>query len=352
MVDADASLPLPWLDEPLGRALRQGAHALLVHGPEGIGQFELGLTLAKAWLCEGTAEQRSHGAGCGVCRSCHLIEARSHPDLLVLIPELLRESLGWAGESEEGGWEKGSKSKPSKEIKVEAVRTAVSFAQTTSARGRGKVLVLHPAERMNAVAANTLLKTLEEPPGNARFVLSSAAPDSLLPTIRSRCQAVPLVLPPQDAAAAWLSARGVNDAAALLAACGGKPLQALEWHEEGIDAKLWPKIPALLARGDALPFMAWPLPRLVETLQKVCHDALRVSAGAAPRYFPLVSMRAAEIHALGAWWRDLQRIAEYAEHPWSAGLMVEALVDSARKALSEPAVSGRRSGVKSVHLPA
>jgi len=122
MVDADASLPLPWLDEPLGRALRQGAHALLVHGPEGIGQFELGLTLAKAWLCEGTAEQRSHGAGCGVCRSCHLIEARSHPDLLVLIPELLRESLGWAGESEEGGWEKGSKSKPSKEIKVEAVR--------------------------------------------------------------------------------------------------------------------------------------------------------------------------------------------------------------------------------------
>jgi len=220
MVDADASLPLPWLDEPLGRALRQGAHALLVHGPEGIGQFELGLTLAKAWLCEGTAEQRSHGAGCGVCRSCHLIEARSHPDLLVLIPELLRESLGWAGESEEGGWEKGSKSKPSKEIKVEAVRTAVSFAQTTSARGRGKVLVLHPAERMNAVAANTLLKTLEEPPGNARFVLSSAAPDSLLPTIRSRCQAVPLVLPPQDAAAAWLSKRNAGKSARYAELCG------------------------------------------------------------------------------------------------------------------------------------
>ena len=354
MVDADASLPLPWLDEPLGRALRQGAHALLLHGPEGIGQFELGLTLAKAWLCEGTAEQRSHGAGCGVCRSCHLVEARSHPDLLVLIPELLRESLGWmnTGEGEEGGSEKGSKAKPSKEIKVEAVRAAVSFAQTTSARGRGKVLVLHPAERMNAIAANTLLKTLEEPPGNARFVLSSAAPDSLLPTIRSRCQALRLVLPPQDVAGAWLSARGVNDADALLAACGGKPLQALEWHQEGIDAELWPKIPALLARGDALPFRGWPLPRLVETLQKVCHDVLSVSAGAAPRYFPEGSVRAARIDALGIWWRDLQRIGEHAEHPWIAGLMVEALVDSARKALSEPAVSGRRSGVKSVHLPA
>jgi len=63
-------------------------------------------------------------------------------------------------------------------------------------------------------------------------------------------------------------------------------------------------------------------------------------------------VRAARIDALGIWWRDLQRIGEHAEHPWIAGLMVEALVDSARKALSEPAVSGRRSGVKSVHLPA
>ncbi len=225
----------------------QRAHALLLHGPEGVGQFELGLALAQAWLCEGPAERRPHGAGCGARRSCHLIDARSHPDLLVLVPEALRESLGWsnAGDGEEGGGsEKGSKAKPSKEIKVEAVRAAVGFAQTTSARGRGKVLVLHPAERMNAIAANTLLKTLEEPPGAARFVLSSAAPDALLPTIRSRCQALRLVLPPHAAAAAWLSARGVAEATALLAACGGKPLQALAWHEEGIDARLWPRIPA------------------------------------------------------------------------------------------------------------
>jgi len=347
-------LALPWLAEPLQRALRQGAHALLLHGPEGVGQFELGLTLAKAWLCEGASERRPHGAACGACASCHLVESRSHPDLLVLIPEVLRESLGWgtAGEGEEGGSEKGSKAKPSKEIKVEAVRAAVAFAQTTSARGRGKVLVLHPAERMNPIAANTLLKTLEEPPGDARFALCSGAPDALLPTIRSRCQALPLRLPPHDEAVAWLSARGVGDAAALLAACGGRPLQALGWHEEGVDVRLWPKIPGLLARGDAVTFMGWPLPRMIETLQKVCHDALSVSAGAAPRYFPAGSVRAAEIDALGAWWKDLQRIGEFAEHPWSAGLMVESLVDSARKALSEPLVSGRRGGVHSVHLPA
>jgi DNA polymerase III subunit delta' len=354
MVASAAMLELPWLAGPLQRALRQGAHALLLHGPEGVGQFELGLSLAKAWLCEGTREQRPQGAACRACASCRLVESRSHPDLLVLIPEALRETLGWgaAGEGEEGGSEKGSKGKPSKEIKVEAVRAAVAFAQTTSARGRGKVLVLHPAERLNPIAANTLLKTLEEPPGDARFALSSAAPDALLPTIRSRCQALPLRLPPHDEAVAWLSSRGVADAAAWLTACGGSPMQAHAWHEEGFDMKLWPKIPALLARGDALPFMAWPLPRLIETLQKVCHDALSVSAGAAPRYFPAGSVRAAGIGALGLWWKELQRIGEFAEHPWSAGLMVESLVDAARKALSEPPVSGRRTAVPSVHLPA
>ena len=92
-----------------------------------------------------------------------------------------------AGEAKAGG-----KKQPSKEIKVEAVRGAVAFAQTTPAREAGKVVVLHPAERMNGIAANALLKTLEEPAGSARFILSCSAPEALLPTIRSRCQAFAL----------------------------------------------------------------------------------------------------------------------------------------------------------------
>ncbi|HEY9022955.1 MAG TPA: DNA polymerase III subunit delta', partial [Burkholderiaceae bacterium] len=189
MVGADGAIPLPWLAEPLQRALReQRSHALLVHGPSGVGQFELALGLAQGWLCE--AAEDGAPRPCGRCAACHLVRARSHPDLLVLVPEALRAALGWEpdGDADDGS-DKASKAKPSKDIKVEAVRAAVAFAQTTSARGRGKVVVLHPAERMNGISANTLLKTLEEPPGAARFVLSSAAPDALLPTIRSRCQA-------------------------------------------------------------------------------------------------------------------------------------------------------------------
>ena len=178
---------LPWLAAPLRRTLEtQGAHALLIHGPGGVGQFELALALAKGWLCEASAPPLADRP-CGRCASCKLHAARSHPALLVLIPEALRAPLGWdadGSEGEEGG--EGGKRKPSKDIRVEAVRAAIAFAPTTSARGRGKVVVVHPAERMNEVAASAFLKTLEEPAGDARFLLCSAAPAALLPTIRSR----------------------------------------------------------------------------------------------------------------------------------------------------------------------
>ena len=191
--DAPDVPALPWLAAPLGRALEtQTAHALLLHAPGGVGQFELGLLLAQGWLCESTSVPLGERP-CGPCASCRLVAAHSHPDLLVLVPEALREGLGWAAaDAEEGGEDKAGKKKPSKEIRVDEVRAAIALALTTSSRGRGKVIVIHPAERMNAIAANAFLKTLEEPAGEARFVLCTAAPDGLLPTIRSRCQAIAL----------------------------------------------------------------------------------------------------------------------------------------------------------------
>ena len=334
MVGPDGQPPLPWLNALLRQTLAtQRAHALLLHGPQGVGQFELAITLAQAWLCE-AAEDAARP--CGVCASCRLAQAHSHPDLLVLLPEALQEPLGWARADDEGTPERATKTKtPSKEIKVEAVRAAVSFAQTTSARGRVKVVVLHPAERMNAVSANTLLKTLEEPPGNARFVLGCAAPEALLPTIRSRCQSVPMALPPTGQATAWLAEQGVSEPGVLLAATGGQPQEALDWSRQGIDAALWLRLPALVGQGAATAFAAWPLARTVDALQKLCHDAACLAAGAAPRYFPAASIRAgAEPAALSAWMRELNRVARHAEHPWNAGLMAESLVQQGQRALA------------------
>ncbi|MDB5998404.1 MAG: polymerase subunit delta, partial [Rhizobacter sp.] len=109
MVGADGQLPLPWLAEPLRHALKtQHAHALLVYGASGVGQFELSMTLAQAWLCESKDDTPKP---CGKCASCRLVQAHSHPDLMVLLPEALQESLGWG--PGEGAEAKASKAKPS-----------------------------------------------------------------------------------------------------------------------------------------------------------------------------------------------------------------------------------------------
>ena len=348
MVGADGQLPLPWLEPLLRRTLdAQHAHALLLHGPRGVGQFEMALTLAQAWLCEAAEAARP----CGVCPACRLVQSHSHPDLLVLLPEALQPVLGWSADAgDEARAERTGKAKPSTEIKVDAVRGAVHFAQTTAARGHAKVVVLHPAERMNPIAANTLLKTLEEPAGQARFILSCAAPDVLLATIRSRCQAVAMDLPDSAQATAWLQAQGAVEPAVLLAGAGGQPQEVLEWIAQGLDAAGWARLPEAVRLGQPQAFAGWPLPRVVDALQKLCHDASCIAAGAEPRYFPSASLKVGRhLAELGEWMRELNRIARRADHPWNAGLVTESLVQQGQRALGGVALGEAPRPRDSVH---
>ena len=351
---AEASLVprLPWLAQPLRRALEtQTAHALLLHGPGGVGQFELALLLAQGWLCESTTMPLGERP-CGVCASCRLVLARSHPDLLVLVPETMREALGWTNsDAEEGGEERSAgKKKPSKEIRVEEIRAAIGLALTTSSRGRGKAIVIHPAERMNGVAANAFLKTLEEPAGDARFLLCSAAPDALPATIRSRCQAIALALPPADVAIEWLRGQGVEAPEVLLVGCGGQPQDALALAQLGVDGAAWQALPDRVAAAEVTALRGWPLPLVVDALQKLCHDALCIAAGAEPRYFLVPSLpRQADMAALVHWANELHRFARHADHPWNVELSVESLVEQGREALRTPRSPRRGSKVESLH---
>ena len=345
--DASGADPraLPWLATPLRHTLEsQRAHALLIHGPGGVGQFELALALAKGWLCEAT-DRPIADRPCGRCASCKLHAAQSHPDLLVLMPEAMRESLGWdlGGGNEGEEVAEGSKRKPSKDIRIEAVRVAIAFATTTSARAHGKVVVVHPAERMNEFAASAFLMTLEEPAGDARFLLCSAAPDSLLPTIRSRCQHVVLPIPATADAEAWLAGHGVAHPGVLLAASGGQPQEALDLAERGIDAAAWLALPRRIAGGDATALQGWGLAIAVDALQKVCHDAAALACGGSPRYFPPERIVGeADLGALLRWSRELARVAAEVEHPWSVDLAIESLVGQGREALKTPRSSGHR----------
>jgi DNA polymerase-3 subunit delta' len=321
-----------WLDAPLAAGLASRAHALLVHAPGALGQFDLALALAQAWLCE---TPQAHGRACGQCASCRLMQSQSHADFHLLLPEALREPLGWSRGEGEGGEAPSSKAKPSREIRVQELRAAIEWSQKTAGRGGAKVLLIHPAEAMNTVTANALLKTLEEPPGRLRIVLTAADPEALLPTVRSRCQRLPIAVPEPTVAAAWLQAHGIARPDVLLAAAGGQPQAALAMQEEGIDAAAWASLPDAVRRGQgASPLAAWPVPRVVEALHKLCHDLLALQAGGQPRYFATEALASAmqpapTLESLLAWQRELLAAARHDEHPWHAPLRVEALMAQA-----------------------
>lgn len=332
VVGDDGALPLPWLAAPLADVLaRQRGHSLMLHGPAGVGTLPFGLVLAQAWLCETGA-----GGGprpCGRCGSCKLVQGHLHPDLFVLLPEAARRAHGWLLTSDKP--EGDDKKKPSKQVRIDEVRLAIDWAQKTSARGRGKVLLIHPAEAMNFQAASALLKTLEEPPEGTRIALGVSDPALLLPTVRSRCQRVALPTPPAAEAVAWLEAQGLKGADVLLAAASGRPLEALALAEAGVDAGAWTALPKSVARGEGGALAGWPVPRAVDAMQKLCHDALVVAAGGTARYFPPASLppRGVDPGALNAWAEALRRVARHDEHPWNEGLLLEALVTQGRRAL-------------------
>jgi DNA polymerase-3 subunit delta' len=121
----------------------------------------------------------------------------------------------------------------------------------------------------------------------------------------------------------------------LLAAAGGRPLDALMLAEAGIDAAGWTALPRAIARGQGAALSGWPIPRAIDAMQKLCHDALAVAVGAPPRYFPAAAMpRRADMAALADWGRALSRVARHDEHPWNEGLLLEALVTQGCRALT------------------
>ena len=358
--DRRAAVPLaPWLQVQLEALLQQRGHAWLLSGPTGLGQFDLALALARAWLCENP----SPNGACNVCGSCHAVDVHTHADLCMLMPEALSLELGWPLDEKTQDELDSKKRKPSKEIKVDAAREAVSFTQFTRSRGSTKVVLVFPAERMNGITANTLLKTLEEPPGAVKFILATGAAHQLLPTIRSRCIGHTMHWPDFDDALAWLrSASQLRDSEStgkkavkatsdaelrtLLTAAGGRPADALALLREGTGADIaqgWHDLPKAMARGDVSALTGWMPSQAVDALQKICHDVMATDVGAEPRFFrteDLPPPGRAALGTLAAWSRELGTTARTVEHPYNPGLMLEALASRAKIALNSKKSSG------------
>ncbi len=323
--------PAPWIVSQAMSLLAQRGHAWLLAGPSGLGQYDLAMTLVRAWLCDCPGP---HGA-CGICTSCHAIDVRTHADLFVLMPQTNMQALGWqlsdpSADDKAPDDTEGKKPKLSKEIKVESMRDAVEFSQRTNARGRGKAVLVYPAERMNVYTANALLKTLEEPPGDVKFVLATDAAHLLLPTIRSRCLTHAMVWPEHSVALAWLESRGMmpQQARVMLRAAGGRPQDALQFSAF---STVWPNVPRAVQNGDVSVFKDWTGAQIVDALHKLCHDLLALRCGAMPRFFEQTDLpRAGSWKNLTGWGRALAQTRRTVEHPYNPGLMQEALLSQAQ----------------------
>lgn len=344
---ADGALPLPWLAPALADARAQRSHhAMLLHAAAGHGSLELALALAQAGLCEQPGSASTVGMPCGRCGSCRLLPTRGHPDLLLLMPEAMRQERQWpiaTDRPESGdGARDGARKRASRQVRIDEIRLALEWAVSTSSRGHGKWLVIHPADALNNHAASALLKTLEEPPAGLQIILTAGDPAWLLPTIRSRCRSWRMPPPDHAVQRAWLADAGVDDADVLLAAAGGEPLRARRMHEEGWRAAAWTELPRALSRGEPGWLGQCGIENALDALQRLCHDLMRRACGGTASFFPEAALpRAGDLAPLAVWQAELVRWARHAEHPWQEPLLVDSLVVTARRAMAESAASAR-----------
>lgn len=190
----------PWISPAVAKveeaiAANRLPHAVLIHEDPGSGGNRLAMWIAQRLLCRAPGSRP-----CGTCIDCRNVAAARHPD--VTMTTLVDDS---------------------KQIRVDDVRALSAELALTSHRGGYKLGVVQPADAMNVLAANALLKTLEEPPARTLLILVTAQPSRLAATIRSRCMTLRLPAPPRAATLAWLRERP-GDHQTALRVLGNAPL--------------------------------------------------------------------------------------------------------------------------------
>jgi DNA polymerase III subunit delta' len=180
-------------------------HALLLVG-DSEQTLEFAQIFAQGLLCA----QPKAGIACGICKSCQLLAAKTHPDYYVL------EAAG-----------------KSDIIGIDVIRNVTDFCEQTPQCGDKKLIIIPESQNMNISASNALLKTLEEPPGNSYFLLTSSIPAMLPATVRSRCQLVRFPFSDSTQTPEWQNALHA-DCAALLSAKIDPLFMAQKWQKEDL----------------------------------------------------------------------------------------------------------------------
>ena len=323
---------------------------MLLAGPAGVGKSAFAEALAARLLCEKVESPTAFA--CGHCDACHWFATSNHPDFR----KVSLESDDEADTEAEGKRTAGGKKTATKatQIRIDQIRELEEFVFVGSHRHGNRVIVIDPADLMNASAANSLLKILEEPPSNTYFLLVSSRWRVLLPTLRSRCRQLLFGLPEHNAAVAWLADQGVSDPKTKLSLAGGAPLKVLTLSGKENGSTVEPVLApldqsaveplglaaswdSLLRSNDSLT-----LESLLDTLQRWIYDLIRVKLNAQPKYMinkmSLLSniTKRADLSKLTKCYGDLLKIRMVANHPLNTLLFLEDLAARYAAAVAGP----------------
>ncbi len=263
-------------------------HGILLTGPSGVGKGTFARALAATLLCENSDRE-----ACGTCSSCMRVASRSHPDLLVVrrVSKKIRDRAPMS-DSDEDEAEKDL----SNFIRIFQIREMTDHIGFAAKEGGRRVFLVDPADRMNVEAQNALLRTLEEPPGDAVILLVASRAHMLLPTVRSRCFALRFgPMRPAELAEA-LQARGMDldEAQARASLSRGRPGLALSLDMQRLETRRG-EILGVLEALTASPRAIAEWPGLVGTVhdkddamfqegldmfEELLRDATRAAAGA------------------------------------------------------------------------
>ncbi len=335
--------PLPWQRTVWSRLAAWRArlpHALLLHGVRGVGKRHLMKAFAQLLLCESPVGDTP----CGRCLGCQLMAADNHPDLRWLTPAAQMPDRDDASNGEDlqidrNEAKQSNASKPSREILIDQVRKTGESLSLTPHRGGRRVVLLFPAETLNAAAANALLKVLEEPPPGAVFLAVSDQLDAVLPTIVSRCVLLRAPVPSRAEALAWLRSFGIDHAEQRLAEAGGVPVGIADDVGTGhaLDPPLQEALLKLLSRGAALTAaqIVSAIPKdiavapAIRLLQRWGWDLLAERLAGRVRYYPqhqrqfALLVQSVEPSRVVDWAAGLAQMQAVSDHPLNARLVVE-----------------------------
>ena len=247
MVETKAPTPPPFWSQPAAEHALTGARdsdrlsrGYLFVGPDGVGKWAAAMWVAKCLLCRETEDRNRP---CGICDDCRRVDSVTHPDCHVLFP--VRKS---DAEEDTEAFLSAKRIDPfavihfakRANLAIDRVRELITELNKTSVEGGAKLAIIVGADQMDKDSQTVLLKTIEEPPSGAHFVLTAAELGRIYPTIRSRCQMIRFAPVAPDAISARLqSERNIDPAQADLIAnlCGGGWGDALRLATE--EAEAW-----------------------------------------------------------------------------------------------------------------